>query len=229
MMNCLILMFCLSFRTKKNTMQFDFFLSNILKLQKLPLGGLDSQFKMAPELRKHFDLEKINLRNPKEAAVLILFFSNEFNETMFLLTKRAQYNGVHSSQISFPGGKHEYADILMKTTALRETNEEIGINREDVTLIKTLTKVYIPPSNFSVTPYLGYINYHPFYYKNDEVESVLEVKLADLLDNKNLTTITIDTSYAKNIDVPCYKLNGEIVWGATAMMLSEINDLIKLL
>ncbi|HEX5743475.1 MAG TPA: CoA pyrophosphatase [Flavobacteriaceae bacterium] len=210
-------------------MQFDFFLSNILKLQQLPLGGLDSQYKMAPELRKLIDHENIHLRNPKEAAVLVLFFPNEFNETMFILTKRAKYNGVHSSQISFPGGKHEYADILMKTTALREANEEIGINKEDINLFKTLTKVYIPPSNFWVTPYLGYINYHPFYYKNDEVENVLEIKLSDLIDVKNLTSVNINTSYAENIDVPCFKLNDEIVWGATAMMLSEIYDLIKLL
>lgn len=210
-------------------MQFDFFLSNILKLQQLPLGGLDSQYKMAPELRKHIDHESIHLRNPKDAAVLVLFFPNEFNETMFILTKRARYNGVHSSQVSFPGGKHEYADILMKTTALREANEEIGINKEDINLFKTLTKVYIPPSNFWVTPYLGYINYHPFYYKNDEVENVLEIKLAELLDVKNLSSVNINTSYAKNIDVPCFYLNGEIVWGATAMMLSEIYDLIKLL
>lgn len=210
-------------------MQFDFFLSNLSKLQQLPLGGLDSQFKMAPELRKLFDQEKINQRNPKEAAVLILFFPNEFNETMFVLTKRAKYNGVHSSQISFPGGKHEYSDILMKNTALRETNEEIGINKENINLVKTLTKVYIPPSNLWVTPFLGYINYHPFYFKNDEVENVIEVKLADLLDLKNLNSVNIDTSYAHNIDVPCFNLNNEIVWGATAMILSEVNDLIKLL
>ena len=210
-------------------MQFDFFLSKLPKLIKLPLGGLDAQFKMAPEFRKLFDATKIKQMNPKKAAVLVIFYPNDNNETMFLLTKRAQYNGTHSSQISFPGGKHEYADILMKNTALRETHEEIGINKEDVHLIKQLTDVYIPPSNFYVTPFLGYMNYHPFFYKNDEVESVMEIKLSDLLDVNNLSTINIDTSYAKNMEVPCFKLNGEIVWGATAMMLSEINDLIKLL
>ncbi|MDP2089514.1 MAG: CoA pyrophosphatase [Flavobacteriaceae bacterium] len=210
-------------------MQFDFFLSNISKLKKLPLGGLDSQFKMAPELRKLFDKEKIKRLNPKKAAVLVLFYPNQSNETMLLLTKRAKYNGTHSAQISFPGGKHEYADILMKNTALRETNEEIGINKEDVHLIRTITEVYIPPSNFCVTPFLGHINYHPFFYKNDEVENVIEVKLADLMNINNLSTIKLNTSYAKNTEVPCFKLNGEIVWGATAMMLSEINDLIKLL
>lgn len=210
-------------------MQFDYFLSNILKLQNLSLGGLDSQFKMAPELRKLFDEEEIKQRNPKKAAVLVIFYPNDNNETLFLLTKRAKYNGTHSSQISFPGGKHEYADILMKTTALRETNEEIGVNKEDIHLFKTITNVYIPPSNFCVTPFLGYMNYNPIFFKNDEVASVIEVKLADLMDVKNLSTITIDTSYAKNIEVPCFKLNGEIVWGATAMMLNEINDLIKLL
>lgn len=210
-------------------MQFNFFLSNILKLQKLPLGGLDAQFKMAPELRKLFDAEKIKQMNPKKAAVLVLFYPNEANETLLLLTKRAQYNGTHSSQISFPGGKHEYADILMKNTALRETHEEIGINKEDVHLIKQLTDVYIPPSNFCVSPFLGYMNYHPFFYKNDEVESVIEVKVSDLMDVNSLSTINLTTSYAKNMEVPCFKLNGEIVWGATAMMLSEIYDLIKLL
>lgn len=210
-------------------MQFDFFLSKLPKLIKLPLGGLDAQFKMAPEFRKLFDATKIKQMNPKKAAVLVIFYPNDNNETMFLLTKRAQYNGTHSSQISFPGGKHEYADILMKNTALRETHEEIGINKEDVHLIKQLTDVYIPPSNFYVTPFLGYMNYHPFFYKNDEVESVIEVKLTDLIDFNNLSTINLNTSYAKNMEVPCFKLNGEIVWGATAMMLSEINDLIKLL
>ena len=210
-------------------MQFDFFLSKLPKLIKLPLGGLDSQFKMAPEFRKLFDATKIKQMNPKKAAVLVIFYPNDNNETMFLLTKRAQYNGTHSSQISFPGGKHEYADILMKNTALRETHEEIGINKEDVHLVKQLTDVYIPPSNFYVTPFLGYMNYHPFFYKNDEVESIIEVKLTDLIDFNNLSTINLNTSYAKNMEVPCFKLNGEIVWGATAMMLSEINDLIKLL
>lgn len=210
-------------------MQFDFFLSNISKLKELPLGGLDSQFKMAPELRKLFNEIDIQQRNPKKAAVLIIFYPNDSNETMFLLTKRAKYNGTHSSQISFPGGKHEYSDILIKTTALRETNEEIGINKEDIHLIKKLTDVYIPPSNFYVTPFLAYMNYHPFFYKNDEVESIIEVKIADLLNLNNLSTINLNTSYAKNIDVPCFNLNDEIVWGATAMMLSEIYDLIKLL
>lgn len=210
-------------------MQFDFFLSKIAQLQQLPLGGLEAQFIMAPELRKLFDEEKIKQNDPKKAAVLILFYPNESNETLFLLTKRAQYNGTHSSQISFPGGKHEYADILMKNTALRETHEEIGINKEDVHLFKQLTEVYIPPSNFCVSPFLGYIHYPPFFYKNDEVESVLEVKLTDLMHPKNITSSQLNTSYDQNIEVPCFKLNDEIVWGATAMMLSELKELIKLL
>ncbi len=210
-------------------MDFDLFLSNISKLKELPLGGINSQFKMAPALRKLYDEKKISELNPKIAAVLVLFYPSENNETMLLLTKRAFYNGTHSSQISFPGGKHEYADVLMKNTALRETNEEVGINKDDITLIRTLTNVFIPPSNFMVTPFLGFIKYAPFFYTNDEVESVLEVKLSDILDVSNLKSTQLNTSYAKNIDVPCYELNEEIVWGATAMILSELHDLIKLL
>lgn len=210
-------------------MEFDLFLSNIPKLSELPLGGTDSQFKMAPALRNLYDEKKIAELNPKIAAVLVLFYPNQQNETMILLTKRAVYNGTHSSQISFPGGKHEYADILMKTTALRETNEEVGINKDDVKLFRTITRVFIPPSNFNVTPFLGYLKYAPFFFTNDEVEGIIEVKLSDLLDTNNLKSTILNTSYAKNIEVPCYYLNNEIVWGATAMILSEIHDLIKLL
>jgi 8-oxo-dGTP pyrophosphatase MutT (NUDIX family) len=185
---------------------------------------------MAPALRKLFDQDKIELLNPKKAAVLAIFYPNyNDNETYLILTKRAKYNGVHSSQISFPGGKHEYADLLLKITALRETHEEIGINKENIHILKALTNVYLPPSNFCVTPFMGYMNYHPLYYKNNEVDDILEVKLSDLLNDHTISTIKINTSYAKNIDVPCFKVNNEIIWGATAMMLSEIIDLIKLL
>tara|TARA_R110002073_G_scaffold72537_1_gene177737 strand:+ start:780506 stop:781174 length:669 start_codon:yes stop_codon:yes gene_type:complete len=208
-------------------MDFDSFLTHISSLKDVPLGGIDSQFKMAPALRKQFSLESIIKPNAKKSAVLALFYPNEINQTTFLLTLRAQYNGTHSSQISFPGGKVEKNDINLQNTALRETNEETGILTKDIKIYRELSKTYIPPSNFWVTPYIGYLDFKPQFIANNEVDTFIEVTLSDLLDDTTVTTKNLTTSYMKNIDVPCFKLNDYIVWGATAMILSEIKDLLK--
>lgn len=210
-------------------MDFNSFLSHISKLKELPLGGLVSQFKMAPELRKNYSLEGIEAKNPKESAVLALFYPNKFNQTNILLMLRASYNGVHSAQISFPGGKKEINDVNLQHTALRETQEEIGILKKDITIIRKLTKTYIPPSNFWVTPFLGILEKTPEFKTNNEVEKLIEVPVIEFLDKNSLSSKNLTTSYMQNIDVPCFKLNNYIVWGATAMMLSEIKDLLKLI
>ena len=211
----------------KFLMDFDYFLTHIYKLKQLPLGGLESQFKMAPALRKKFTLKDIEDQNPKESAVLALFYPDQYQKTQFLLMLRASYNGVHSAQISFPGGKKDKYDKVLISTALRETEEEIGVSKNEITIIRELTKTYIPPSNFYVTPFVGIIEKTPAFITNDEVEKLIEVPLHELLDDEFLTSKNISTSYMKNIDVPCFKLNNYTVWGATAMMLSEIKDLIK--
>ena len=208
-------------------MKFNYFLENIDKLKSVPLGGLSAQFKLAPELRLKYDSEKIKANNPKKAAVLALFYPNEKNETCFLLTLRASYKGTHSAQISFPGGKIEKSDTKLQDTALRETFEEVGIIEKDIKIIREITDVYIPPSNFLATPFLGYTAYKPSFSINQEVETTIEVLLKDLLDDTNLSSVTMNTSYMNNISVPCFKLNNYTVWGATAMMLSEIKEMLK--
>ena len=113
-------------------------------------------------------------------------------------------------------------------TALRETHEEVGVPSNDVEVIKELSEVYIPPSNFLVRPYLGlYPNPRPFVKEDFEVESLVEVYLKDFMDDSNHINEVLTTSYAKNIDVPAFKLNGYTVWGATAMVLSEIKELLR--
>lgn len=209
----------------KYNMEFNYFLSQINKLKNTPPGGLDSQFKMAPVERLKFSDPDIEKRKPRKAAVLSLFYPNKGMETCFLLTLRANYNGVHGAQISFPGGKFEPIDITFQNTALREAEEEIGIKAKEVMIFKEMTKTFIPPSNFLVTPFLGYQTCTPVFKTNHEVERLLEVKLSDLLDDRSLAVKNMSTSYMRNIDVPCFKLNNCIVWGATAMMLSEIKDL----
>jgi 8-oxo-dGTP pyrophosphatase MutT (NUDIX family) len=208
-------------------MDFDSFLADIYKLKEKPLGGLESQFKMAPLLRKRFSLEDIVSQKPKDSAVLALFYPGIDNMTNILLMLRASYNGVHSSQISFPGGKKDKKDPSLQHTALRETEEEIGIAKNDIMIFREMTKTYIPPSNFMVTPFLGLINTKPRFKTNEEVERLIEVNVKELLDENSLTSKNLTTSYMKNVDVPCFKLNDYTVWGATAMMLSEIKDLIK--
>lgn len=208
-------------------MDFNSFLTHISGLTNVPLGGMDSQFKMAPAIRKNFDLKSIIKPNAKSAATLALFYPNKKNETCFLLTQRAIYDGTHSAQISFPGGKTEKNDLNLEFTALRETFEETAVEMNDISIYRELTKTYIPPSNFWVTPFMGIIEYRPNFTANNEVSAFIEVRLKDILDDSSIIIKNMSTSYMKNVDVPCFKLNDYIVWGATAMILSEIKDLLK--
>lgn len=209
-------------------MIFEAFLNNIDLFKKAELGGLESQFRLAPKMRLQYNAEKIAASNPKKAAVLALFYPNEHNETCFLLTQRASYKGTHSAQISFPGGKIEVSDENLQATAIRETFEEVGVTANQIEIIREITDVYIPPSNFLATPFLAFSETKPIITINHEVDHTFDVKLSDLFDDNNITSINITTSYAKNIDVPCFKLNNYIVWGATAMMLNEIKELLKI-
>jgi len=208
-------------------MDFDVFLSKINDLKTQKLGGLEAQFKLAPALRLRYDADKIAAKHPKKAAVLALFYPNKKNETYFLLTERAAYKGTHSAQISFPGGKIDAKDAHLQNTALRETFEEVGVPSEKIRIIRKITAVYIPPSNFLATPFLGYTVKKPLFFKNYEVEKILEIPLKMLLDDACISSVTLSTSYAKNIKVPCFQFYNSIVWGATAMMLSEIRELLK--
>ena len=203
-------------------MQFSTFLSKISNpsfLVEKQLGK-EAHREVIPKERLNIDFSNIN--NPKDAAVLALFYPDANNETCFLLTLRASYKGTHSAQISFPGGKKNSIDPNLKQTALRETSEEVGIDNKQVTIIKKLSKTYIPPSNFWVHPYLAISHKTPKFSKNYEVEALIEVKLADLLNDSNFTKQKRSTSYMKNIEVPCFILNEFVVWGATAMILNEI-------
>ncbi len=208
-------------------MKFNTFLNCLNSLKQQQLGGRSSQFKLAPALRIKFSEEKIETLNPRSAAVLALFYPDKEQNTRFLLTKRASYNGAHSAQISFPGGKLEKKDINLQETAIRETFEEVGVNPTLIITIKELTNTYIPPSNFWVTPFLAYSTHTPKFVINEEVNTLIEVPLENLLNDNYVSSIVLDTSYMKQIEVPCFKFQEHIVWGATAMILSEIKDLIK--
>lgn len=159
---------------------------------------------------------------------MALFYPDQEKETRLLLILRKVYEGVHSNQIGFPGGKVELEDRDLLQTALRETQEEVGVPPHAVEVIRELSEVYIPPSNFLVKPYMGiYRDPKPFVKEEKEVERIVEVFLKDFLDDANHIEEMLSTSYAKNMNVPAYRLNGYTVWGATAMMLSEIKELLR--
>jgi len=210
-------------------MDFNFFEQRISKIKDLPLPGEASQYKMAPKSRLQ-ELKQISesKKNPRKAAVMALFYPTANLNTNLLLILRKTYSGVHSNQIGFPGGKAEMFDNGLLTTALRETHEEVGVAPKDITVIKEISQIFIPPSNFLVQPYIGlYKNPKPFVKQDAEVESILEVPLMDFLDETKIISKKLTTSYAVDIEVPAFKLNGYIVWGATAMMLNEIKELLK--
>ncbi|MEZ4858205.1 MAG: CoA pyrophosphatase [Flavobacteriaceae bacterium] len=208
-------------------MQFSEFEKQILKIKNLELPGEDFHFKMAPlERLKEMKESAFEMQTTKKAGVLCLFYPKN-NETHFMLILRKTYQGVHSAQIGFPGGKVEETDTSLEHTALREAEEEVGVAQKEVKVLKQLTEVYIPPSNFFVYPFIGMATTSPFFIPQDEeVAALVEVPLSEFLNDAIKITQTLSTSYAKHIEVPAFRLQGHVVWGATAMMLNEIRELI---
>lgn len=209
-------------------MDFQDFLKYVPKFIQVALPASEAHYKMAPferiESLKNLNIDGIN---PKKAAVMMLFYPKN-GRTHLVLIVRNSYKGVHSAQIAFPGGKYETADITFEKTALRETHEEIGIHPEKIEIIMPFTNLYIPPSNFMVYPFLGICKEEiVFVPDNNEVVNVIELPLNDFLNDDLIVTTMMSTSYAKNIEILAFKINEHIVWGATAMMLSELKEVLK--
>lgn len=210
-------------------MRFDEFLKYAPKVLNVELPAIVAHKKMVPpnreELLKNTDFKKIT---PKKAAVMMLFYPKK-SQTHLALILRNSYNGVHSSQIAFPGGKVEPEDLNLSETAIRETHEEIGVHPTEIIVIRPFTEVYIPPSNFMVFPFFGYSqNELVFKLQEDEVAGIVELPLKDFLDDKNIVTNSIKTSYAESIEVPGFLIDKHFIWGATAMMLSELKETLKM-
>lgn len=161
----------------------------------------------------------------RKAAVLILLFPSN-DGLSFVLIRRNQYPGVHSGQIALPGGRREEGEEFVET-ALRETYEELGVPAESIELLGTLTDIYIPPSDFEVHPYVGYSGEHP-HWKPDtgEVAEVIETPLAVLFDPMLKLVDDVEVRGVA-IKAPYYAIQGHKVWGATAIILSELEGRLR--
>ena len=188
------------------------------RLQK-PLPGEAAHRKMASTARYRLGI-KPNERT-RRSAVLICFYPYQ-NAIYLPLILRPQYDGVHAGQMAFPGGRMERIDENLTRTALREAQEEVGIRVSDVKVLGLLTELFIPPSNFYVQPVVGMLPYRPDFYPDPrEVEAVAEVDLATLLDETIVGDSQIEVR-GVTVDAPFYQIQGYRVWGATAMMISEL-------
>mgnify|MGYP000679577093 CR=1 FL=1 len=197
------------------------------KLKSLDLPGATAHKEVAPDNRLSLSDTEINTRNPRLAAVVALLYHSDKGPNI-ILTKRKPYNGVHSSQISFPGGKKEQFDVNFWSCAKRECHEEIGVLVPDNKLIRPLSPIYIPPSNFYVHPFIACLDEKPIYLLDDkEVDYIIDFPLASLLDNETLQMVKIKTHQGMQLNVKAYVHNNEIIWGATAIILSELKFLIN--
>jgi len=197
-------------------------ISQIRERLKEPLPGFAAQERMAARV---VSMPAKAPDNARPSAVLCLLFPVN-DELYMLLMKRREDRTAHSGQVSFPGGSYDTTDADLKATALREANEEIGILSSEVEILGALTPLYIPVSNFNVYPYVGYAKQRPIYnLSHNEVSYTIEVPL-DTLFHPNRKTITdvISPAIPDVIrKVKAYKLeDGTIIWGATAMIISEL-------
>lgn len=188
------------------------------------LGGYEDHVKAYPQFRKEQYGNKRPTETSKISAVLVLFYP--FNgRSYFTLIKRPTYNGYHSGQVAFPGGKKEPTDNSLKDTALREAFEEIGVHQSSVKVVNRLSDLYIPISDFLVSPFIGICSETPsFSHNKREVEYVIPV-LTDSFISSAICDTEIEVN-GKVMNVPAYILNEEKVWGATAMILSELQAIL---
>ena len=206
-------------------MEFTKFIILLKKRLQKPLPGRTAHLKMSSLARIQELMRLSPLEDATQSSVLILLYPLD-NGIGLVLMQRPEYLGIHSGQICLPGGKFEKTDESLIDTALREAKEEIGIEPINVQIIGQLTELYIPPSNFLVTPIVGYQIFPPvFIAEPKEVAKIIEIKLDDLLEGKNQQLKNMKLNLGFSMKVPSYCINDNIIWGATAMILSELQEL----
>ena len=187
-----------------------------------PLPGRSAQERMTGRV---VSMPLVVPENARPSAVLCLLFPQN-GELYLLLMKRREDNTAHSGQVSFPGGSYDTTDADLRATALREAHEEVGILSAEVDVLGALTPLYIPVSNYNVYPYVGYTKQRPDYnLSHNEVSYTIEVPISSLFHAERKVKTDVVSPVVPGIirNVNSYKLeDGTIIWGATAMIISEL-------
>ena len=199
----------------------------IKKIQSAELLGENAHMIYSPPYRPLFSYDEIIARNPKFAAVnIVLYLKN--NEWYFpLMVRSTNEHDRHSGQISLPGGKREGTDRSFEETAKRETAEEMGIEEHYIRIIREMSPIYIPPSNFYVRPFVSYTKKNPqFILQEAEAVELIEFPVSSILELTEQPEMMALPS-SRGVEVPVINFNGYIIWGATSMILSEFSTLMK--
>ncbi len=207
---------------------FSHIIKSLKKLNFSDLPGLEAQIRMAPVHRQDEIRRMKSSGDPVKSGILFLIYPLNNGEAGTVLIQRPQYDGVHGGQISFPGGGYEKQDQTLMHTALREAKEEVSVLPDEVEVLGKLTDLYIPPSNHLVSPYVAVASSRPNFKPDPkEVESIIELPLSVFFDAERLQSVPISLSDGRTLMCPCYLTDGLIIWGATAMMISEFVELAR--
>lgn len=208
-------------------MNYHFLKENFPALLARSLPGEAAQRIMAPDMRGSLQNYQAKLSQAKKAAVLAVL-ENYNNETYLIVTLRKTYKGVHSGQISLPGGKKEFADQSFLATALRETHEEIGVAPSALSLASPLSPIYIPPSNYYVEPFVAFADAElTLVPEEKEVEKIYRLPLKELLNQENTIATSVQVGTNSRLNTPAFLINKLTIWGATAMILSELKEVLR--
>ncbi len=194
---------------------------------KQPLPGVPAQQAMMPILSDPSRFADYRKSTARPGGVLILLYPHQ-GELYIPLMLRPEYGGAHSGQVSFPGGKKEEYDKSLIETALRESEEELGIPNDRVDVIGKLSELFIIASNFNILPVIGSMDERPqFKPDNREVVEIIETPISLLLDSSTVGRKSFKEDSKLDIDAPYFDINGHHVWGATAMILNEFLEVYK--
>lgn len=192
-----------------------------------PLPGKSAQVKMSPVPVDQRRFEDALPAHYRKGAVLILFYPFQ-DQARFPLIKRPEYPGVHSGQIALPGGKMEEYDADIIETALREANEEVGVNPDQIEIFGQMSDLFIPASNFLVSPVIGFAEEVPdFVPEKREVERIIQASVKTLFEPSFRKKKILTMSNNFKLDTPYFEVDQEVVWGATAMILSELLGILE--